>query len=548
MRLISDVGRLSDELGWDVMRRLLAPGIYTDGPKMVTPVVLQDDGSRTLLCRQQETGNLAALGVGREDFEPFDPYFTFDATVAGTAITRNLTTAVAELCGDHTLTVEGDLPYARYRPLAEALDLHVDQPATPNIAVRVHRVNIRSVLARFARIRSQGAAVAARLVERRPGLAALGPLLNPGSDCRFSLLSESLAENGCDAVLLTTPLNQGEVMAQAQPEGPWVLWHRDADEVLVIAAEGRCDVPGVPGPAYRSPRDAVAQLVGGGVLGLEDKSMGVSEVLGLCERVGDVVPLSYQLSRWRERREHEDLSFVVMVAQASRHCMELALSEARRWIERAEPVSEQRVYARYCVALKEFQQSHRIPFPIEPFFVNCHTGERTGYPSMPTEEPVTSATRCVKFDAGVRVVVDGLTMAASDIGRTLALTPDGHATYQEFRTIVREEVIGSLRVGDVCEDVHARCVDAILRRESMLVGNGTMPSGVDFASAYGTRNVGHLMGKQESFVTEFRPGDRHVLHEGAVGAVEIQWPYDGYTFASEDLWVLTSEGAVITSG
>src|SRR5690606_27484871 len=123
-----------------------------------------------------------------------------------------------------------------------------------------------------------------------------------------------------------------------------------------------------------------------------------------------------------------------------------------------------------------------------------------------------------------------------DIGRSLVTTPEGQEAYELFLKIVREDVIENLRPGTVCHVAHTECVDAIMKHEDRLVEMGMMPPGLDMYTEYGRRNIGHLMGKQESFATELRPGHDYALHEGAIGAVEIQWPHLTYSIAAEDLW------------
>lgn len=49
---------------------------------------------------------------------------------------------------------------------------------------------------------------------------------------------------------------------------------------------------------------------------------------------------------------------------------------------------------------------------------------------------------------------------------------------------------------------------------------------------YKKRNVGHLMGKQESFATELRPGHDHVLRVG------------DRTIGLEDMWFMGGEGPI----
>ncbi|MGE2842019.1 hypothetical protein ACQGFI_00375 [Rhodococcus sp. 2.95] len=76
---------------------------------------------------------------------------------------------------------------------------------------------------------------------------------------------------------------------------------------------------------------------------------------------------------------------------------------------------------------------------------------------------------------------------------------------------------------------------------------GMLGEHTDFDTIYRRRNVGHLMGKQESFANELRPGYKHALDIGSFGAAEIPWRYNDAAIGTEDLWYIGADRTYILS-
>lgn len=552
MRLISNTAMVQQRYGFDPLTQLLAPGIRLDDPKMVTPIVAEMSQGSYLLAREQEAGNLAALGVAASDICWFEQYVSLNSMLTGSSAFSSLGEAVRTLAGDQLVTVSGDLPYGRYLQLSKALgdQLSVETSAQPNVdaaSVAVYRVSAAEVLHQFERMRTRGVPIAKKIVESRPHLAGLESDLGLSADTRFSTLDATLDELGATAGLCASPPNVSELTG-ARPLGDTVvLYSRGSDSIYLLAPSTQHLVEGEFVGIYRTLPEAVKDLGGSGALAVEEGWLSTTQTLQLRKAGVTVFPASAALSRWREVRDHEDLSFAIIAAQASRYCIEGAIQYAQKSLDAGQTVTETDVYNHYLELIHEFRSLFGITFSIEPFFANCHAADRTTYPALPVDHPLTESTKTLKFDSGLKVKVNGVVMGTSDMARTLVRSEEGREAYALFTKIVREELIPNLRPGTVCSEVHHDCVNRILDRQQQLTDLGLLPQGVDFRAGYQMRNVGHLMGKQESFTTEFRPGDEHRLTIGSVGAAEIQWPYRDHSIAAEDLWYVGGDRTYVTS-
>lgn len=161
--------------------------------------------------------------------------------------------------------------------------------------------------------------------------------------------------------------------------------------------------------------------------------------------------------------------------------------------------------------------------------------------------PINAETRCIQLDAGVAVKKDGVVLGTSDMARSLPRTAAGQEAYEYFFKVVREGIIGQLRPGVICADVHEATLDYLSPQLPRMIDIGMLGADTDFNTIYRKRNVGHLMGKQESFANELRPGYKHILHHGSYGAAEIPWRYNGVAIGTEDLWYIGADKTYILS-
>lgn len=315
----------------------------------------------------------------------------------------------------------------------------------------------------------------------------------------------------------------------------------------MLAPDGTSGVSGAAVGQFPSIGSAVRVLAGGARTGVEEEWISVGLARELEREGAELVPLSAALGHWRDIRDHEDLAFQVVAARASVFAIEEALAWAEEGLDAGRSFTELDINAVYVKKVAEFRTVNEIPFGIEPYFTNLHSSNRMLFPGPPVDYPINDETTCIQLDAGVRIVFDGVNVATSDMARSLPRTAAAKEAYDFFFDVVREGIIGQLKPGVVCEDVHEGTLRYLAPHLDRMVRIGMLGTDVDFNTEYRKRNVGHLMGKQESFANELRPGYKHVLEVGSYGAAEIPWRYENAAIGTEDLWYIGRDRTYIVS-
>jgi len=539
-RIVFDAERLERDYGFRPQDRLLFSAIRLDSHRFVMPLVYEGDEGEVLLVRQQEQGNVLSAGVPKERIRFYEPWVTIDPRpVADVDVARSLPGLVRELSGNATVELDERAPWIHYSALSGEVEVKV--PRSPSSRAVVYEVDQAVVLDRFRAWRRDGVEVARAIVGTVPHLSGLQADLGHETDTRFSRLDDVARELDVTALLLSSPPNLSEVTGQRLPDGVTALWLAADQRLLLIAEEGVRSVPGTPLGRHADVAEAVVSHTGQVRVGVEEQWEHTSLGLDLVDRGVTPVSASRSLGSWRDVRDHEDLAFQVIAARASVTAIEAAVAWGHEQLDAGAAFTELDMHAVYLEALDRFRLDHAVPFAIEPYFTNLHSSQRMLFPGPPTEFPIDASTTCVQLDAGVKVTIDGVVVATSDMARSLLRTSEGREAYEILTRAVREAIIGKLRPGVVCEDVHAATLEHLATVRPRMVELGLLGPEVDFDTEYRKRNVGHLMGKQESFANELRPGYRHVLTVGSYGAAEIPWRYGTHAIGTEDLWFIGSD-------
>ncbi|WP_063039616.1 aminopeptidase P family N-terminal domain-containing protein [Nocardia grenadensis] len=546
LSITADPAQVARTYGLDARKSLLFSAIRLDSHPFVAPLIARTGDEEYLLVRQQEQGNALSAGVPKERMKFYAPWVTIDPrVVADTPAAESLVSLVRELAQDGPVHLAADVVYTHYRALSGAVDLvAADRDPVPVTAYELDR---SEVLARFAQWRRTGVDTARRLIEGVPHLAGLEAEFSSSEDSRFAALEALVADRGLDALLLAAPPNFTEVTGFAQPDGAVALWLAGSGKLLVLAGDEATGIPGVAIGRYPSVGAAVRELAGGPRTGVEEEFVGVGLARELEQAGAELVGISHDLGHWRDIRDHEDLAFQVVAARASVFAIEEALAWAEAGLDTGRSFTELDINAVYLDKIVEFRTANEIPFGIEPYFTNLHSSNRMLFPGPPVDFPIDAETTCIQLDAGVRIVIDGVIVATSDMARSLPRTPAAKEAYAFFFDVVREGIIGQLRPGVICEDVHEGTLRYLAPHLDRMVEIGMLGTEVDFNTEYRKRNVGHLMGKQESFANELRPGYKHVLDIGSYGAAEIPWRYDNAAIGTEDLWYIGRDRTYIVS-
>ena len=539
-RIICSAEEITRRYGFIPNERLLFSAIRLDSFPFVTPLIFEDGDTELLLARQQEQGNIFSAGVEPQRVRFYEPWVTIDPRpVAEFPAATNLSALVRELVGNRPVELSAEAPYAHFLKLSGEVDVRVNR--VEDRAVTVYEVAQDDVAARFAGWRAAAIPVASRVIAAVPHLAGLERALTSGIDTRFSGLAEVAERLGVDAILLSSDPNYSEVTGTVRGDGVRALWSQSDQRLFIVADRDSQGIVGSPVGNYDSAAQAVLAHAGGARIAVEEQWETSSLGIQLSESHAVLVAASLALGSWRDERDHEDLPFQVLAARASTTAIEAAVAWAHERLDAGESFTENDMYGVYLAALDQFRLESEIPFGIEPYFTNLHSSQRMLFPGPPTDFPITGDTTCVQLDAGVRIVIDGVTVATSDMARSVLRTPEGRQAYEILTRAVREGILPQLRPGVVCEDVHAGTLDYLASVRPRMIELGMLGADTDFDTEYRKRNVGHLMGKQESFANELRPGYRFVLREGSYGAAEIPWRYGRHAIGTEDLWFIGAE-------
>lgn len=550
LTLTTDRTAVREEFGLDPQKSLLFSAIRLDSHPLVSPVIARlPAGENLLLVRQQEQGNVLSAGVPRERIRFYAPWVTIDPTpIEGVEVAPSLVDLVADLAAGGRVRISHEVAYAHLVALTASVEVEVEAPEPE--AVTVHSVSLAEVEERFATWRAAGAEVATRLISGVEHLAGIEKEFG-APDSRFRRLADTAAERGTRTWLMAAPPNFTEVVGLRQCEGAAALWTAGADHVLVVVPAAHEEQAGL---LYGEPiarADSLAHAVMthgvGDRVAVEEEWVSAGVARELEAAGATLVAASDDLAHWRDVRDNEDLPFQIIAARTSVHAIEEALGWAEARIDASEPLTELDVYGVYLEKIDEFCRTHDLPFDVLPYFTNLHSSNRMLFPGPPVDFPLDQTTRCIQLDAGVKVEIDGVVLATSDMARSLPRTAAAAEAYELFFDVVREGIIGQLRPGIVCEDVHEGTLRYLEPHLPRLIEIGMLGADTDFETIYRRRNVGHLMGKQESFANELRPGYKHTIEVGSYGAAEVPWRYNGAAIGTEDLWYVGTDRTYIVS-
>ncbi|HXZ44816.1 MAG TPA: M24 family metallopeptidase, partial [archaeon] len=281
-------------------------------------------------------------------------------------------------------------------------------------------------------------------------------------------------------------------------------------------------------------------------VGFELDTLEAAHLLELRECGVQLEDAGLLLRDWREEKAWLDVPYFIVGAFASRHAIEGAAHFAGQAIRAGVEVTEHDVDRVYRSLLREFEAEHRLPIRLEIYFTNNHAGSRTILPSRPTRYPLSVGSTTLKIDCGVFVVDDGLFHACSDIARTVTTTRNATEVFQAMEQAVVEEIIPGIRAGMTGEQIHALGVDRMAEREVVFRTHGFMPDDFSWRTGY-TRDVGHVIERQESYTFYFRPGTARPLRPGMVSCVEVHCVDDGHNLTIEDTFVADETGTIIIS-
>ncbi|NPV89958.1 MAG: hypothetical protein HPY50_04180 [Firmicutes bacterium] len=524
--------------GIDTTRCLLYPHMDLDCRVFSSPLMLEkEDGTSYLFVKDIERGNFREQGL-KTKVTYFRPYLTFDQQTE--KMPDDWFEVLRINSKDKKIVVDDSVCYSVYEALKKEFEVVVSE-GVPWWRVYTYEVDPLDVLNEFMSTYDESLDDAKRIA---PGLTSI---MQKHKDSRFEKLQELLGNLQIKTLLVSSPLNQQEITGI-----PFQFFNDNS--CLTVCCQNRVFlltnqpltqsfpklVGGFPNlkTAYESlPIDFKSPI------GIEENNLSYGQFrdLGLSEDL--VCPATVALRVWREIRAGEELPFYIIAARTTCYGIETAIERTKDALKGA-AILETDVERFLYSAFKDFEKTNQLSVQIQPYFLVLHAGNRTRRPNLPQFSPVNSDTRSLKIDCGVLVIDrNGLVRAASDLCRTLTLDDNARELYQFVDQQMTGAAIPSAVPGKTGEEVYHAGTQELIQKQDRWVSIGVLPPGVDLAKEY-NRDIGHVMGKQEPATLGFRKGNTFVLKDGMIGCVEYQWPYYPYAIGVEDMFLVTSQGAV----
>ncbi|HHY37460.1 MAG TPA: M24 family metallopeptidase [Clostridia bacterium] len=545
--LIINPHKIRRETGLDLFEDFLFPKLQLASWKMHGPFLLKVGKNTYAFGRMHERGYFQGK-VLPTDFKPtyFRAYFLFEP--GPEVIHPDASKAIADLCGGESLIAGYDLPVAFYNQLRGKVDLRFkENSCAPQGSVV--RVSTEYVEAALNTLREEVGRVASTLVD---GLctdkkAILKEAMKVSGRGRFKLLDKYLQNNGLSAVIVSSPLNVQEIAGVPQKTnrgGVYALYAKDGNEVAVLVTDEAGILRQGDGGILKCAE--FSKLIPEGVIGFEDEDLGMGAFIGLGLESRPVKPASSILRDWREEWAGNDLAFYIVAGMATKDAIEMALQETHRRVAEQLPISEADVYGFYTFQLQRFMDNYGVPLTHEVYFANLHSGNRSESPSCFKNYPVTKASNSLKLDTGVKLYDNyGYLRAVSDIARTLCFDEVGKEVYDLLEHTMLEKGIPAAVPGATGEDVYMASCAEINANIPFLRDRGFIPVTIDKLEEVYTRDVGHLLGKEEPANLCFKRGEMSRFKPGMVGCYELQWGYRRYSLGIEDSFAVTEEGPIV---
>jgi len=560
--LISDVNKLHNELRVDVLQKFLAPKLFLDSPIMVIPFILKTRNGKYFLYREQEQGNLNSINIPSDvTIAPYKPYFIVGKD--NSLITCNLPEKIKEILSygnniESELHINRNLPYCLYKDLCEKLKkvkILKERATFFKKPCFVYSIKTEKIIEKFISIRGKAQSYASKLIMNSPDKDILKDEIVRITDSRFSLLNSIMKECNFSAIMMNSLINIQELTGLSFQNIHYkicAIYRINDDEVFIISEEEINNRMGINKKGiYLNYFEALESIVSKKeILGFEDYLISASEY-DLFKEKGFLLSegtLAYR--KWREYRAGEDLVFYIIAGKASDYAMEKVLNEAYTLIVQSNFKSEKYFFNRYMEYFQEFKIIHKIPYNFLEYFTNFYASNRTLYPSVPTDFIITKNTNEIKIDAGILMVdSSGLILGSTDIARTLPLSVQSKRIYHLMKNIIKNLIIPNIKNANTFEDVYIQGLETFFadKCEFLLKEMKLCPPNFTIKNSY-LRDIGHLMGKQESFDEQIIKGNRNIIRNNIIGCIEIQWQYKNHAIAYEDMWYKGRDGICNITG
>jgi Xaa-Pro aminopeptidase len=542
--LSNDPRYIWKQTGFDALEHSLPPKLAVDGYRASIPLLaLSDDRGPLIFLREIDRTNVERLRHPGATFVWYAPYFTFGGMAEHDEVYPDLLAAIREQLIDEP-TLDPRMPFELHRALQEGADGVPGPPIRFHPPTHHYVVSSKEVDLAFAGGRTELKEAAEPFVSDL-NADPLAPWLARQPEDRFAQLDRLLEAAGLNALLVASPLSIQDLTGlpmRVIGEGSWAIYPAGSPVVHLLSQH---ELPFLDLPlAQKAEIQFVRELARGARVGFEEVALSYAAWLefGLDELEAE--PATSLLRRWRELRGWEDLAAYVIGARVTLEAIDGAIAFVEAELGAGRPVTELNAYERYRSRVGAFIRKHQLPIRVRTYFTHTHAGDRSHFPASATAHFVTSDSS-LKIDGGLEIYDSkGMFLGVSDITRSAVASQRAKAFYTLLDRALLEGAIAACRSGVKGSEIFAAGLRFLEPYRGDVIDAGFMPGSDLPMEDLFTRNIGHLIGKQEPATVEFKSSDHGTVEPGMIAAAEFQWPYSKYCIGVEDVVLITDDGPI----
>jgi len=481
-------------------------------------------------------------------------YFTWEKSQeALKASPTNHAEALARVLPVNRVKVSRDMALDKYREFQGQFHVDLSPTTKRDIRILLYEVNKERAISLYNKDRPSAEETATELInkvstQKSEDKALIKQSLSMSKSDRLAPLDALMKKNNVSCLLASSKIHIQGLTALPWDEikdGCLALYN--GHQIFVLSQEPT-EHPNLKRVnEYKNLREALDNLVGNAVLGVEEKDLDIGRALEIgLDRIKNATNL---FRAWQEETAHFDLPYYVIAGQITRWATEKTLTFVEEGIKAKKNLTEMDAEEKFYELVDELLTRYNPSLSwYKPSIGRkkaavMHAGTRIISPSQATNYPLSAEMNSFKIDVGIELFHNGILHACSDIARTLVFTEEGKRFYDLMERNLLEHVIPAVKHGNTGADVYWAGISQLAKMEEKIKEWGMMPADVSLSDAF-NRNIGHLLAKQNAVTLSFTKQETNRLQSGMIGSAEYVWAYQKHSLLIEDMYLVTDEKGI----
>jgi len=481
-------------------------------------------------------------------------YFTWEKSQeALKASPTNHAEALARVLPVNRVKVSRDMALDKYREFQGQFHVDLSPTTKRDIRILLYQLNKAGAISLYNKDRSSAEETATALInkvstQKSEDKALIKQSLSMSKSDRLAPLDALMKKNNVFCLLASSKIHIQGLTALPWDEikdGCLALYN--GHQIFVLSQEPTEHSNLKRVNEYKNLREALDNLVGNAVLGVEEKDLDIGRALEIgLDRIKNATNL---FRAWQEETAHFDLPYYVIAGQITRWATEKTLTFVEEGIKAKKNLTEMDAEEKFYELVDELLTRYNPSLSwYKPSIGRkkaavMHAGTRIISPSQATNYPLSAEMNSFKIDVGIELFHNGILHACSDVARTLVFTEEGKRFYGLLERNLLEHVIPAVKHGNTGADVYWAGISQLTKMEEKIKEWGMMPADVSLSDAF-NRNIGHLLAKQNAVTLSFTKQETNRLQSGMIGSAEYVWAYRKHSLLIEDMYLVTDEKGI----